>query len=106
MAPADEWFHEQLVRLRPSPIRARVPAPAPSMRGRATVLGSAALLALMGMFVMEAMGGPMRADQPFGLSAPPAVVRASTMPSVNGRGPAAQVSDRNKVTMSGTEAWH
>ena len=106
MAAADEWFHEQLVRLRPPPIRASVPAPAPSIRGRATILGSTALLALVGLFAMEAMGGPIRADQPFGLSAPPAMVRASTLPSVNGRGPAAPVSDRNKVAMSGIEPWH
>lgn len=106
MAHADEWFHEQLTRLRPPPTRARAAPPTPPRSGRTTVLASVALLAVIGLFVMEAMGGPLRADQPFGFSAPPAVSRASSMPSVNGHGPAAPVEDRNKIVLSGTGSGH
>lgn len=106
MAHADEWFHDQLTRLQAPKTRACVAPPARLRSGRTTILASAALLVVMGLFVMEAMGGPLRADQPFGLSAPPAVHGANSMPSVNGRGPAAPVEDRNRIVLSGPGSGH
>ena len=101
MAHADEWFHEQLLRLRPPSVRVKVTAAAPGVRGRDRVLGSTALVALVALLVMEALRGPMVAERPFGLPAPGAVFGASSVPSVNGRGPAAPVEDRNKIVLSG-----
>ncbi len=115
MSHVDEWFHDQLIRLQaaqpPSTLASRAAARAILqadkavravwLRRREMVVASVSLLAIMGLLAAEAIRGPVRADQPFGLSAPQAVFRAGAVPSINGHAPIAPMQDHNTVTMPG-----